>query len=271
MGHGAVGSDEAAAYTFGDGDAASVRLGMVAALFDPPTRAFVERVDPAPGGTVVDLGCGPGHTTRLLADVLSPDRLVAVERSADFVERTRVRVPTAEVHRGDVTELPLPGAPADVILARLLLAHLPEPASVANRWQSQLVPGGVLLLDEIDAIVSDIDVLREYEQVVTELVASRGALMAAGPALDGFAADAAAAGSLRRDDRFAFPVDPRAAAAMFGLNLTVWRDDPAVDRHRRSGLLDHLAAGLEELATGAEVPGTITWHIRQLAVSAQPT
>jgi SAM-dependent methyltransferase len=253
-------------YTFGDGDAASRRLDQVAALFDPPTRAFLGRAAPPPGGTVVDLGCGPGHTTRLLADALEPARLVAVEASPDFVERTRARVPTADVRRHDVTQLPLPGAPADVVFARLLLAHLPAPDSVARAWRSQLAPGGMLLLDEIDAIVSDIDVLATYEQVVTELVASRGALMAAGPELDGLAAEAAGSGALVRDDRVAYPVDPSAAAAMFGLNLTVWGDDPAVAHHRRSGLLDRLAAGLAELATATNPPGTITWHLRQLAV-----
>jgi SAM-dependent methyltransferase len=253
-------------YTFGDGDHASDRLAMVAALFDPPTQAFLRRAAPAVAGTVVDLGCGPGNTTQLLAATISAERLVAVDASADFVERVRRRVPGAIAVLHDVTVLPLPGAPADVVFARLLLAHLPDPAAVARAWRSQLAPGGVLLLDEIDAIVSDVAVLAEYESVVTELVASRGAVMAAGPELDDLAAEAAATGCLVADDRFAVPVGPGAAARMFRLNLAIWGDDPAVDHHRRDGTLDRLAAGLDALA--ARPAGTITWHLRQLAVRA---
>lgn len=254
------------AYTFGDGDHASDRLAMVAALFDPPTRAFLRRAAPATAGTVVDLGCGPGNTTRLLADAIAGDRLIAVDASADFVERTRRRVPGAEVLVHDVTALPLPGAPADVVFARLLLAHLPDPASVARAWRGQLAPGGVLLLDEIDAIVSDVAALAEYESVVTELVASRGARMAAGPELDTLAAEAAAQGCLVVDDRVAQVVDPGAAARMFRLNLAIWGDDPAMAHRRRDGTLDRLARGLEAVA--ARPTGTITWHLRQLAVRA---
>lgn len=254
-------------YTFGDGDHASARLEMVARLFDAPTRAFVARAAPGTAATVLDLGCGPGNTTRLLAETIACERLVAVDASADFVARARRRVPDATALVHDVTALPLPGAPAEVIFARLLLAHLPDPDRVARAWRTQLAPGGVLLLDEIDAIVSDVAVLAEYEAVVTELVASRGARMAAGPELDRLAADAEAAGALVVDDRLAYPVDPGAAARMFRLNLEIWRDDPAMAHRRADGTLDRLAAGLE--AVVAEPTGTITWHLRQLAVRAR--
>lgn len=261
---GVVGGD---GYTFGDGDHASERLAMVAALFDAPTRAFVARAAPPEAVTVLDLGCGPGNTTQLLAETIATRHLVAIDASADFVDRTRRRVPDATALVHDVTSLPLPGAPAEVIFARLLLAHLPDPDRVARAWRTQLAPGGVLLLDEIDSIVSDVAVLAEYETVVTELVASRGARMAAGPELDRLAADAASAGQLVVDDRFAYPVDPGTAARMFRLNLEIWRHDPAMDHRRADGTLDRLAVGLE--AQAAEPTGTITWHVRQLAVRGE--
>lgn len=254
-------------YTFGDGDHAADRLAMVSALFDPPTRSFLARAVPVGVRCAVDLGCGPGATTALLRDRCPSARIVAVDASSDFIERTRHRLPDVHAVVHDVTRLPLPGAPADVVLARLLLAHLPDPAAVARSWRTQLAPGGVLLLDEIDAIVSDVEVLREYEQVVTELVASRGAVMAAGPELDGVATDAAADGTLVLDDRFAFPVDVAAAARMFRLNLAIWGDDPAMAHRRRDGTLERLARGLDALVV--HPAGTITWHLRQLAVRAE--
>ena len=73
-------------------------------------------------------------------------------------------------------------------------------------------------------------------------------------------------GALVADDRFAQPVDPGAAARMFRLNLEIWRHDPAMAHRRRDGTLDRLATGLEAVA--ADPAGTITWHLRQLAVRA---
>lgn len=255
-----------ARYSFGDGDVPSTRLALVAQAFDPPTAAFLDRAAPSAAGVVVDLGCGPGFTTALLADAVSSRRLVAVDASDDFLRRVRERVPSAETVVHDVTVMPLPAAPADVIFARLLLAHLPSVDAVARQWRSQLTPGGVLLLDEIDWIQSDVDVLADYEDVVVDLVAARGGAMYAGPLLDAFVADAAADGGLAVDLRFERPVDPALAASMFAMNLSVWRDDPAVAAHARSGRLDRLATGLAEIA--AEARGSITWGLRQVAVGA---
>ncbi len=58
-------------YAFGDSAAAARRLGLLAELFEPAPRPFLERF----AGRPIDLACGPGHTTRLLASVLAPRRL----------------------------------------------------------------------------------------------------------------------------------------------------------------------------------------------------
>ena len=111
----------------------------------------------------MDLGCGPGHTTRLLHEVTEAMRTVGLDASAAYVERARSRGSadvTFEVH--DATALPLPVEPAHAIYARLLLAHLRDPADVVAGWVSQLSEGGVVLL------VGRVDRLPEAEELDPE-------------------------------------------------------------------------------------------------------
>jgi SAM-dependent methyltransferase len=66
------------------------RSGSAAAV---PVRVAwaVELVDPSPGDRILEIGCGPGVAAGLVADRLDGGRLVAIDRSATAVERTRVR------------------------------------------------------------------------------------------------------------------------------------------------------------------------------------
>jgi SAM-dependent methyltransferase len=72
-------------YAFGDSAPAARRLGLLADLFEPPSRAFLERFAGRPLDLAIDLGCGTGHTTRLLASVLGPRRTIGLDQSASFV------------------------------------------------------------------------------------------------------------------------------------------------------------------------------------------
>src|SRR4051812_46214870 len=124
-----------ATYRFGDSEVAIDRLAIVAELFAPTTEAFVQRwwrdgtADQGSPASVIDLGCGPGFTTELLAAVCRPWALVGLDGSAAMVTAARARVPGASFAAHDVTAVPLPGAPADLVFARYLLAHLPDPAA----------------------------------------------------------------------------------------------------------------------------------------------
>jgi trans-aconitate 2-methyltransferase len=249
----------ASRYTFGDSDLAIARLGLVAEVFEAPSRALLAEAIPTGVDLALDLGCGPGHTTRLLARTCRPRRTVGVDASPRYVEAAAAVTAAGEgtdvefvVH--DVTATPLPGAPADAIYLRLLLAHLPDPLGLVSRWRTQLQPGGVLVVDEIEQMETPSGVLRDYEDVVVALVAAEGGLMAAGPVL------APLGGRLVELD-----VDSSTAARMFAINLTVWRDDAVARGLATSAQLDRVAAGLADLErTGRDRP--VHWSLRQLVL-----
>ena len=78
-----------AAYAFRDSDASAARLELVAELFEPTTRSFLDELGRRGVALALDLGCGPGHTTRLIAQELAPRRLVGIDASRRLLELAR--------------------------------------------------------------------------------------------------------------------------------------------------------------------------------------
>jgi hypothetical protein len=249
-------------YLYGDTNVAAERLGIVATVFEPTTRAFLERHGPREAALGVDLGCGPGFTTRLIHEVLRPARTLGLDQSAAYVARAAEAAPEGvafAVH--DVREVPFPERPAGLVYCRLLLAHLNRPPEVVARWATQLRPGGVLLLDELEDISSEDPAFTRYLDIAQGVVASEGSTLYAGPVLD--AAGAPAGTEIVANEVVAFSADPRDLATICAMNLTVLRAGgqlPAGD-----GALDSLTAELGAIAAGERSPASV-WRVRQIAL-----
>ena len=246
-------------YSFGDTAAAEERLDLLADVFGPPSRAFLRGVVHHPPTLACDLGCGPGNTTRMIRDVTAARRVVGLDRSAAFTESAQHRADQNEYLVWDAAD-PLPVRQPDLVYARMLLAHLPGPAQLAASWASQLAPGGLLLLDEIERIDSGNQTVTDYLTVVQARVEQAGADMYAGPLLGAI--------SLGDDCRViadqvvAHMVPVPDAARLFRLNLAFWGDDPWVAARFGPDTTARLDRELAELRDGA-----ITWQLRQVAIS----
>jgi SAM-dependent methyltransferase len=252
-------------YAFGDSRAARERLDLLSRVFDPSSRAFLATATTRPPALAVDLGCGPGNTTVLLHRVTGARRTVGLDLSPAFVEEARARVaaPGVEFLAHDVTATPFPVGPADLLSARLLVAHLADPETAVARWLTQLTPGGRLALEEVEWIRTEEPVLAEYLEVVVALIASRGGDMFAGPVL---AAMPLGQGAVRRQDEVVVhPVPIAQAARMFRLNLGVWGADPWVVARFGAETVARLAAQLDLLCASA-APDGITWGLRHLVI-----
>ncbi|HEX5097697.1 MAG TPA: methyltransferase domain-containing protein [Acidimicrobiia bacterium] len=236
-------------YTFGDSELARERLGLVAAAFEAPTRTLLDDVPGRFRRYVLDLGCGPGYTTALLAQKFVLAQVTGYDAAPAMLAEARRRVPRAWFVKADVTEPLL--LPADIVYGRLLLGHLREPAHVLDTWAAALRPGnGILVCEEPVRYRSDDRRFARYEEIVTDVVARTGATLWAATMLD-----ATPEGCTRVLDRVVeHPVPAGDAAAMFWRNAVQWGEGiPDVP-----GLIDEFRA-LE--ADGATEP--VTWEIRQ--------
>jgi SAM-dependent methyltransferase len=226
-----------AGYAFGRDQVAARRLKMVHAVLEPATRALLGEVSSlGPFEAVVDVGCGPGLTTRLLDEALHPARLVGLDLSEAFLALAREAVPRRRFLRHDLLRTPWPGGPADVAYARYVLTHLPRPEERVEEWLGQLRPGGLLVLEENEWIDSRQAVFRRYLDLVGDLLTGRGHDLYVG----------------RRPAASTAHV-----AAMFRLNLGAWGGQAPEALE-----LDRQLAELER----SRASGEITWGIRQLVL-----
>jgi SAM-dependent methyltransferase len=209
--------------------------------------------------TVLDLGCGPGLTTGLLREVLDPASLAGIDLSATFLEMARREVPGAAFVQHDLLSLPFPGAPADLLYGRYVLTHLPDPGNRLEEWATQLTPNGLTVLEDNEGIDTTIPVFSRYLELAGRVIASGGGDLYLGRAIE--------EGRLRPvldKVREASPPS-ELVARMFRLNLSSWRVRPAAQPHRDElDLIDRELQRLERSPAG----GTITWRMRQLALSA---
>ena len=194
----------------------------------------------------------------MVADVTDAELVVGLDASEPFLHSARAA--GLAVLRADVTQ-PFPTRPPDLVYARLLLAHLPDPERMVASWTKQLRPGGRLLLDEVEWIETPNPVLDLYERIVSAIVGSRGAQISVGPRISGLAGDGwnQRSSVVRR-----YPVATADAAAMYAMNLATWRHDPFVVKNYDPATIDELAAGLADL-TASTTTGEIEWGLRQVA------
>jgi SAM-dependent methyltransferase len=237
-------------YTFGDGDVAAQRLQLLAETYAESSAAFLRRLAPLPvTGGAVDLGCGPGHTTALLAEAVRPAWIAGLERSPRLLAQARARVPAAELHEHDVTIAPFPVRPAALIYARFLLTHLPEPAAAVRTWAGALAPGGRLALEETVALRSEHPVIQRYYDLVTALQAHYRQQFDVGRRLG----ELLRAAGLEVEEAGAVVLALPAArmARLHAMNLRTWGQDAYARAAFDPAELADLQATLDAIAAGA--------------------
>ncbi len=254
-------------YLFGDNELAARRLRRLARVFEASTLPFLQAerdvVELPDEPTVLDLGCGPGHTTRLLARVFATP-VVGLDSSESFLWEARRLGPSRVSFRyQDVCRPPLVGSPADLIYTRFLLAHLEQAPSRIASWCAELKPGGRVLVEEVENIHTENEVFDTYLSLVATALRQQRSELYIGSEL----ARIDVGGTAERTSSAVRPlqVSDYDAARMFALNLPTIRESERVRKAWDAERLDQLQ---EELDLLAHTPGNesrIRWEIRQIA------
>src|SRR4051794_17474299 len=81
---------------------------------DRLAHEFTRAAGVAAGQDVIDVGCGTGALTAVLADLAGADRVAGADPSMPFVEQARARVPGADLRVAPAEALPFDDDTFDV-------------------------------------------------------------------------------------------------------------------------------------------------------------
>lgn len=114
-----------------------------------PAIELLARVPLAEARIAVDLGCGPGNSTELLAARYPQAEIVGIDSSEAMLASARERLPRLRFERADVADWQPERAP-DLIFANAVLQWVPGHERLIPRLFSLLAPGGVLAVQMPD-------------------------------------------------------------------------------------------------------------------------
>ena len=134
---------------------------------------------------------------------------------------------------------------------------------MVNRWVAELNPGGVLIVDDADAIETDVPVFARYIEVGEALIASQGGDLWAGRALGAGRYGA----EVVRNEVVELPLANAEAAGWFRHNpRTIWeREQVVLDMvapDERAAIADEM----DRIAESNDRCEGSTYHLRRLVL-----
>jgi ubiquinone/menaquinone biosynthesis C-methylase UbiE len=140
-------------YVLGHTDREQHRLIRQARVLAPATEHFLRDAGIVSGMRVLDIGCGMGDVTMLVAQLVGPrGMVVSIDLDQASVSTAERRAAAAGLDNTTFRQADISAfadvEPFDAIVGRLVLEFLPDPAATIKRLCGLLHSGGILAFQE---------------------------------------------------------------------------------------------------------------------------
>ena len=249
-------------YTYGTTEAAANRLEEIAKFFNPLAHQFIRQHLSNPTNSALDLGCGPGFTTDMLSKATGGLNVYGIDKSADFLKLATARFKHCTFIEHDVTKTPLP-VRADVMYLRFLFSHLKDVVELVNRWIAELQDNGIVFIEEVEDVTTEVPVFQKYLKINAGLIASQGANLYVGATL----ADGAYNAVVLCNECVTIPVANFKAATWFLPNtLTIWKEEKYILDNVTQAEREEIATAISRIKDSGDAREGSTWKIRRLVL-----
>ena len=143
-----------------------------------PAADLLARVPPDARRSIVDLGCGPGNSTALLAERHPKAAIVGLDSSPNMLAAARARLPRVDFRQGDIAEWSDPSA--ELVFANAALQWVPDHIGVMRRLAAELPARGCLAVQMPDnedepshALMREIAATARFRDKLADAAAAR--------------------------------------------------------------------------------------------------
>jgi ubiquinone/menaquinone biosynthesis C-methylase UbiE len=139
--------------------------------------AYLADVDVPESATALDVGCGTGAVSRVVAEIPGIREVIGIDPSPLFIEKARElarKVSRLSFQTGDARALPFADASFDLVLFHTVLCHVPKPELALREARRVLRPGGWLAVFDGDYPTASvaIDAFDPLQSTVAAMVGS---------------------------------------------------------------------------------------------------
>jgi ubiquinone/menaquinone biosynthesis C-methylase UbiE len=142
-------------YVLGNRDSEIARLEVQAALFEPLTKQTLLNAGLKKGRSCIDIGCGSGSVTRLMAKIVGETgRVVGVDidkRYLQYCNRSTTSRQNIEFIHDDICKSRLDDKERfDIVYSRFMFHHLTDRIEAVRSMRRLTKKGGTIMIQDLD-------------------------------------------------------------------------------------------------------------------------
>lgn len=140
-------------YVLGNLDNEIARLEIQSAFFEPMTRRTLDKAGIKKGMRCLDVGCGAGSVTRILAEMVGKKgQAVGTDVDERYLQYCRYYkpLPNVDFMRDDISNSTLAKESFDVIYSRFMFVHLKDARKAVYSMKQLVKKGGAIIIEELD-------------------------------------------------------------------------------------------------------------------------